>query len=72
MAAPESKLSSEKLEGQDATSHVFETNSDSASDFENVVIGVGAPTEKVSPLGYHVDWISVVFLVSGHPIADLA
>lgn len=24
----------------------------------------GAPIETVSPLGYHVDWISVIFLVS--------
>ena len=24
----------------------------------------GAPVEVVSPLGYHVDWISVIFLVS--------
>jgi hypothetical protein len=22
----------------------------------------GAPVEKISPLGYHVDWISVIFL----------
>jgi hypothetical protein len=25
---------------------------------------VGAPTEAVSPLGYHVNWLSVIFLVS--------
>jgi len=24
----------------------------------------GAPEETISPLGYHVDWISVIFLVN--------
>ncbi|TFK75091.1 high affinity methionine permease [Pluteus cervinus] len=35
--------------------------SDDGTFFEDVDT-TGAPTEKVSPLGYHVDWISVVFL----------
>lgn len=32
--------------------------------FEDAAVTAGAPVEKVSPLGYHVDAISVVFLVS--------
>jgi hypothetical protein len=29
---------------------------------------VSAPTEQVSPLGYHVDWLAVIFLVSSYPL----
>ena len=31
--------------------------------YEEAAVAVGAPTEKVSPLGYHVGSVSVVFLV---------
>ena len=31
--------------------------------YEEAAVVVGAPTEKVSPLGYHVGSITVVFLV---------
>lgn len=31
--------------------------------FEDAAVSAGAPIETVSPLGYHVDWLSVVFLV---------
>src|SRR6266581_999257 len=31
--------------------------------FEDAAVSAGAPIEKVSPLGYHVDWFSVIFLV---------
>ena len=31
--------------------------------FEDAAVSAGAPIEKVSPLGYHVDWLSVIFLV---------
>lgn len=32
--------------------------------YEDAAVTQGAPTEKISPLGYHVDWLSVIFLVS--------
>lgn len=31
-------------------------------DFDDAVVAVGAPVEKISPLGYHVGWVSVLFL----------
>ncbi|TFK25641.1 high affinity methionine permease [Coprinopsis marcescibilis] len=37
-------------------------SADSLPSYEEAAVTTGAPTEKVSPLGYHVDWISVVFL----------
>ncbi|KAF8972118.1 high affinity methionine permease [Flammula alnicola] len=30
--------------------------------YEDAAVTSGAPIEKVSPLGYHVDWVTVVFL----------
>lgn len=42
---------------------VGNTSEDSFPSYEEAAVTTGAPTEKVSPLGYHVDWISVVFLV---------
>lgn len=33
------------------------------SGYEDAVVAIGAPVEKNSPLGYHVGWISVLFLV---------
>ncbi|KDR67095.1 hypothetical protein GALMADRAFT_80163 [Galerina marginata CBS 339.88] len=35
---------------------------DTYPSYEDAAVTVGAPTEKVSPLGYHVDWITVIFL----------
>jgi hypothetical protein len=32
--------------------------------FEDAAVTAGAPVEKISPLGYHVDAVSVIFLVS--------
>ena len=31
--------------------------------YEEAAVNIGAPVEVISPLGYHVDPISVVFLV---------
>ena len=31
--------------------------------YEEAAVNIGAPVEEISPLGYHVDLISVVFLV---------
>jgi hypothetical protein len=36
---------------------------DDLPSYEDAAVTTGAPTEKISPLGYHVDWISVIFLV---------
>ena len=33
--------------------------------YEDAGVNIGAPTEMISPLGYHVDSISVVFLNVG-------
>ncbi|TFK40147.1 high affinity methionine permease [Crucibulum laeve] len=47
----------------DEKSYVLETGSqDSLPSYEDAAVTAGAPTEKISPLGYHVDWISVIFL----------
>ncbi|KAF6754530.1 high affinity methionine permease [Ephemerocybe angulata] len=35
---------------------------DSLPSYEDAAVTDGAPVEKVSPLGYHVDWVSVIFL----------
>ncbi|KDR71229.1 hypothetical protein GALMADRAFT_159475 [Galerina marginata CBS 339.88] len=35
---------------------------DTFPSYEDAAVTAGAPTEKVSPLGYHVGWITVVFL----------
>ena len=52
-----------KVEG----GYVVETTSDDdLPSYEDAAVTTGAPTEKVSPLGYHVDWISVIFLVGSH------
>lgn len=42
---------------------VVETASAEDLRFEDAAVTNGAPIEKVSPLGYHVDWITVVLLV---------
>jgi hypothetical protein len=60
MASPKSSSDKLALE-QGATTYVVDTDE---ADYDKIIHGVGAPTEKISPLGYHVDWISVVFLVS--------
>jgi hypothetical protein len=44
-------------------SKIESVSAESLPSFEEAAVTTGAPTEKVSPLGYHVDWISVVFLV---------
>ena len=31
--------------------------------YEEAAVNIGAPVEEINPLGYHVDPISVVFLV---------
>lgn len=55
-----SNVDKEKLDGSVNVAH---STSDSDSSYDEAVVTTGAPTEKISPLGYHVDWISVVFLV---------
>ncbi|KAF9484383.1 high affinity methionine permease [Pholiota conissans] len=43
-------------------SYVVDTVSEDDLHFEDAAVTNGAPIEKISPLGYHVDWITVVFL----------
>ncbi|CAA7267087.1 unnamed protein product [Cyclocybe aegerita] len=44
-------------------SYVVESVSDDdLPSYEDAAVTTGAPTEKISPLGYHVDWLSVIFL----------
>ena len=31
--------------------------------YEEAAVNIGAPVEEISPLGYHVDPVAVVFLV---------
>ncbi|KAF4613441.1 hypothetical protein D9613_007637 [Agrocybe pediades] len=38
------------------------TSEDDLPSYEEAAVTAGAPTEKISPLGYHVDWVSVIFL----------
>ncbi|KAF8640320.1 hypothetical protein AX16_010215 [Volvariella volvacea WC 439] len=48
---------------EEKNSYVQEASStESLPSYEDAAVTTGAPTEKVSPLGYHVDWISVIFL----------
>ena len=54
----------EKKDTKAEGGYVIETTSDvDLPSYEDAAVTTGAPTEKVSPLGYHVDWISVIFLV---------
>ena len=46
------------------TVDVVDTASTEEFRFEDAAVTNGAPIEKVSPLGYHVDWVTVVLLVS--------
>lgn len=62
MSSEDEKLS--KV-GNEKGSYVVETVSEDDLHFEDAAVTNGAPIEKISPLGYHVDWIAVVFLV-GH------
>lgn len=39
------------------------TSSGSLPSYEEAAVTTGAPVEKISPLGYHVDWLTVIFLV---------
>lgn len=47
---------------------VATASNDSLPSYEEAAVTTGAPTEKISPLGYHVDWVSVVFLNVGKMI----
>jgi len=38
-------------------------SSENLPSYEEAAVTTGAPTETISPLGYHVDAISVIFLV---------
>jgi hypothetical protein len=38
-------------------------SSESLPSYEEAAVTTGAPVEKISPLGYHVDWFTVIFLV---------
>ncbi|KAK7685241.1 hypothetical protein QCA50_011604 [Cerrena zonata] len=49
-------------DGADLPSVEQDASKDSLPDYEEAVGAIGAPTEKISPLGYHVDWMSVIFL----------
>ncbi|RXW21755.1 hypothetical protein EST38_g4092 [Candolleomyces aberdarensis] len=42
--------------------NIESVSDDSLPSYEDAAVTTGAPTEKISPLGYHVDWISVIFL----------
>ncbi|EAU85304.1 high affinity methionine permease [Coprinopsis cinerea okayama7 len=52
----------EKRDYSDEKGVVSTVSSDSLPSYEDAAVTTGAPTEKVSPLGYHVDAISVIFL----------
>ncbi|KAJ3529957.1 hypothetical protein NMY22_g8779 [Coprinellus aureogranulatus] len=56
-AATDNKFIDEK-----ADSKIVSVSEESLPSFEEAAVTTGAPTEKISPLGYHVDWISVIFL----------
>ena len=45
----------------ESTKHEDEVTS--VPSYEEAAVNIGAPVEVISPLGYHVDSISVVFLV---------
>lgn len=63
-----SNLEKEKL---DNNRYILESASDgSLPEYEEAAVTTGAPTEKISPLGYQVDWISVVFLVRGQSLPE--
>lgn len=55
----------EKHDSKDKESRYVVERVDSVESFEDAL---GAPVEKISPLGYHVDWVSVLFLVSYLPL----
>jgi hypothetical protein len=61
MAAPKSDDDKMVFESGKVTDVADNGDTDT---YDKVIPAVGAPTEKISPLGYHVDWISVLFLVS--------
>jgi hypothetical protein len=49
-------------------SGVNQKSDDSLGIDEDTPANTGAPVEDVSPLGYHVDWVSVIFLNIGKMI----
>ncbi|TFK28169.1 high affinity methionine permease [Coprinopsis marcescibilis] len=56
-------MASEEKRSVDEKAYAVETASaDSLPSYEEAAVTTGAPTEKISPLGYHVDAVSVVFL----------
>lgn len=56
-----SSLSDQEVEKR-PSNELYETETDVPS-YEEAAVNIGAPVEKISPLGYHVDSLSVVFLV---------
>lgn len=64
MASSSDEKVAKQQDGIDIISAEQAASKDSLPDYEEAVGAVGAPTEKISPLGYHVDWMSVIFLVS--------
>ncbi|KAF8183980.1 high affinity methionine permease [Pholiota molesta] len=59
MSSEDEKLSTVRNE---KGSYVVESASEDDLHFEDAAVTNGAPIEKISPLGYHVDWVAVVFL----------
>ncbi|KAG5651152.1 hypothetical protein H0H81_009667 [Sphagnurus paluster] len=58
-------MSSEEVEKQqvlDEKDGIEIASTESLPSYEEAAVTTGAPVEKVSPLGYHVDSITVVFL----------
>ncbi|PPR03676.1 hypothetical protein CVT24_007797 [Panaeolus cyanescens] len=51
-----------KYDNEKASDVVDTSSQEDLPEYEEAAVTTGAPIEKVSPLGYHVDWISVVFL----------
>lgn len=57
-------MSSDLEKKQSGGGDAVETaSSESLPSYEEAAVTTGAPIEKISPLGYHVDWFTVIFLV---------
>lgn len=58
--APQTMTDTPSKQSVHSDGTILQSDSSSIPSYEET----GTPVEVVSPLGYHVDWISVIFLVS--------
>lgn len=56
----------EKKRSNDEKYGIETASTESLPSYEEAAVTTGAPVEKISPLGYHVDSLTVVFLVNTH------